>query len=305
MVLGAGGFIGRRLSARLAAIGAQVTGLFRPGTGRGRPEIRHVEADLAIAGVAADAVSQYRPAIVFNLAGYGVDPAERDPELAHRLNTGLVSELAERCGQLASPAWRGLHLVHAGSALEYGTAGGDLAETTTESPTTLYGQTKLAGARALASAVEAGRILGLTARLFTVYGPGEHPGRLLPSLLRAATHQDPVALTTGTQRRDFTYLDDVVDGLLRLGATVDDRARPIVNLATGSLTPVREFVLRAAGVIGLAPDRLRFGALPDRPEEMFHDPVDISRLAAATGWTPPTTIEAGVGASLREFPTSS
>jgi nucleoside-diphosphate-sugar epimerase len=53
-------------------------------------------------------------------------------------------------------------------------------------------------------------------------------------------------------------------------------------------------------VIGLAPDQLQFGALPARPEEMAHEPVNVERLTAATGWTPRTGIEEGVRQVLRK-----
>jgi nucleoside-diphosphate-sugar epimerase len=132
------------------------------------------------------------------------------------------------------------------------------------------------------------------ARLFTVYGPREHPGRLLPTLLRAARGDGPILLTAGAQRRDFTWVGDVVEGMLRLGVT-REREPSVVNLATGELTSVREFVERAARVLGIAPERLHFGAQPTRAEEMVHDAVAIERLVARTAWRPATTIEAGVG----------
>jgi nucleoside-diphosphate-sugar epimerase len=131
------------------------------------------------------------------------------------------------------------------------------------------------------------------ARLFTVYGPGEHRGRLLPSLLEAATGDGPVPLTAGTQQRDFTWVGDVVEGLLRLGA-LGGEPPGLVNLATGRLVTVREFVERAAAVLRIAPERLRFGALPTRPEEMAHDDVSVARLERLTGWRPATSIEEGV-----------
>ena len=133
----------------------------------------------------------------------------------------------------------------------------------------------------------------VVARLFMVYGPGEPPHRLTPSLLEAARTREPVALTTGSQLRDFTYVQDVAAGLLRLGRVGEDAAG-VVNLATGRSTPVREFAERAAAVLELPPDLLRFGARPDRAGEMVHDPVSIARLQQLTGWRPPTGIERGL-----------
>jgi nucleoside-diphosphate-sugar epimerase len=74
----------------------------------------------------------------------------------------------------------------------------------------------------------------------------------------------------------------------------------VVNLATGRLTSVRAFIETAARVLGLAPDRLRFGAIPLRQGEMSHQEVVVARLIEMLGWKPATSIEAGVSRT-RDF----
>ena len=134
-------------------------------------------------------------------------------------------------------------------------------------------------------------------RGFTAYGPGEPAQRLLPSLISAAGSHGPLALTAGEQPRDFTYVQEVAEGLLRLGL-VSQRAGPVINLATGKLTRVRGFIETAADVLGIDSDRLLFGAIPYRAEEMWHGPVDVTRLRDATGWTPGLEIRAGIRDTL-------
>ena len=119
---------------------------------------------------------------------------------------------------------------------------------------------------------------GVTARLFTVYGPGETPERLLPSLIQAAKAGRPQRLTSGHQKRDFTYVEDAAEGLLRLGQSSAEPGA-VINLATGRLTPVRGLVRIAADVLNIPAENLEFGALSDRPEEMSHSP---SRSSACT-----------------------
>jgi len=295
LVTGATGFIGRHVAAALLEQGAEVHVVTRPGTVTpGRHLGDALRLDLAVTGSASAAVEQLRPAITFHLAGYGVDPAEREAELAERLNHGVAAELARICADRRDMSWVGQHLVHTGSALEYGTAAGDLAESTVPTPTTQYGITKLAGTQAIHRVVQEGDLRAVTARLFTVYGPGEHPSRLLPSLLRAAREGTSLELTDGSQRRDFTWVGDVVDVLLRLGLA----PRPdlgVVNVATGVLTTVRDFAERAADTLRLPRAALRFGAIPSRPSEMSHDAVNVQRLQALAPPVPATSIERGVG----------
>ncbi len=302
-VLGASGFVGRWVARELARLGARVVAGALDADAA-RDALRSVGAraqvevvDVARAGVLAPLLQRTRPAVVFNAVGYGVDRSERDPDTAQRVNAELPGELAKAVADAResarADAWPGTALVHVGSALEYGEIGGDLSEESVPDATTLYGRTKLAGTRRLAEVAARRSLPALTARLFTVYGPGEHEGRLLPSLLAARDGGDDLPLTAGEQRRDFTWIGDVAAGLARLGARPCEPGW-VVNLATGRSTRVREFVEAAALELGIAPERLRFGTLPTRAEEMQHDPVNVGRLRACLGWTPATPVPAGV-----------
>lgn len=299
VVLGATGFIGRWVARRLSRLDAHLFAVVRDEPRArelfGRYGIRGQIAvqDLADLDSVPEIIGRLRPHLVFNLAGYGVDRAERDERMAFRVNARLPPAVAESLTETGGDDWQGQRFIHVGSALEYGEIDGDLREDSTPVPTTLYGRSKLAGTLRVSRICRASGLRGLTARLFTVYGPGEHPGRLLPSLLRTARTGEPLELTSGDQERDFVYVEDVVDGLLRLGL-VEARPGEPVNLATGRLTSVRRFIEIAADVLGIDGELLRFGSLPTRSHEMSHAPVNNRRLRSLTGWAPETTIAAGV-----------
>jgi nucleoside-diphosphate-sugar epimerase len=306
VVLGASGFIGRWVARQLAAAGADLTLPVRDAAGMRalcdrygiRGQVQQV--DLRDASGLLPLFRAVRPAITFNLAGYGVDRAERDEAMAFAINARLLLAVAAAAAAYGDPGWSGQQIIHAGSALEYGEIGGNLHEESAPNATTLYGRSKLAGTLALREASRANALRSMTARLFTVYGPGEHDGRLLPSLLRAAGSGAPLPLTAGAQQRDFTYVEDVAEGLLRLGQVETAVAGHIVNLATGRLATVRQFVETAARVLDISPGALQFGALPTRREEMAHEPVAVARLLTLTGWKPEVTVAEGV-ARTRAF----
>jgi nucleoside-diphosphate-sugar epimerase len=299
VVLGASGFIGRWVARSLCGRDADVCLVVHHRAAAepifSRYSIRGdiLELDLRESRTVQDLYRKIKPSITFNLAGYGVDRTERDEKTAYQINAHLVKVLCQIVTETRDAEWMGQDLVHVGSALEYGEIGGNLSEDSTPNPTSLYGKSKLAGTRYLTSCCQAQGIRGLTARLFTVYGPGEHQGRLLPSLLETAKSGQPLRLTAGTQKRDFTYIEDVAEGLLRLGLSTTQPGEA-VNMATGQLTSVRSFTETAARILGIPDDRLEFGSLPTRAEEMDHAPVSVERLQRITGWVPSTSIAEGI-----------
>ncbi len=302
LVFGASGFLGRWVSRRLCFQGARPVLVVRNVS-----KAKEIFADYEINGEIIQAdferldsvtelIGDFKPDVLFNLAGYGVDRSERNEEMAYRINAHLVETICKALAVHRNPDWPGQSIVHVGSALEYGELGGNLAEDSVPNPTTLYGKSKLLGTNLLNQFCRKLGVKGLTARLFTVYGPGEHEGRLLPSLLESAKNGTSLPLTAGQQQRDFTFVEDVADILIEL-AQVEAAPGEIVNLATGKLTSVRGFVEIAAEVLGIPKARLNFGAIPTRIEEMQHDAVTIDRLQKLLGprlKTPQTNIAEGI-----------
>lgn len=299
LVLGANGFIGRWVARALTAAGAALVLVDRDAKRAeaifNAYEIRgeFLAVDIIAPGAMEQLFRNTRPDIAFNLAGYGVDPSERNAALAEALNTNLVGEIARVIAALPATDWRRQRLVHVGSAAEYGNVDGPVTESSPETPHSMYAQTKLAGTRVLTAAVQASGLRAVCARLFTVYGPGEHPGRLLPSLLDAARTRKVLPLTAGEQQRDFTYVGEVAEGLLRLGC-VEGAAPAVVNVATGMLTTVRAFAECASELLRLEPGQLQFGALPYRGDELHQGPVVTRLLEQCTGWKPVLAVRDGI-----------
>lgn len=303
LVLGGTGFIGRWVARALSQSNARVVLVVRNEALASQVMLAYgIRAEVRVADIENEwpllesFIAEIQPAAVFNLAGYGVDRSERDSQTAYAINAELPLRLCEWLCEWSSE-WRGCSLIHAGSALEYGELDNDLNEQSVPRPTTLYGESKLAGTEHVSHHHRMSGLRAVTARLFTVYGCGEHEGRLLPSLINAAKSDGELALTAGLQRRDFCFVEDVAEGLLRLGA-VPDVDEAVVNLATGQLHSVREFAETAASELRIEASRLRFGALPSRAEEMSHRPVAVSRLRRLTHWMPPGDIREGIRRSL-------
>jgi nucleoside-diphosphate-sugar epimerase len=112
-------------------------------------------------------------------------------------------------------------------------------------------------------------------------------------LIEASQENAPVPLTAGIQQRDFTFVAEVAEALVRLGECQTTPGE-ILNVATGRLLTVRQFVTTAAELLQIRTERLKFGQIPNRPEEMAHGAVTVRRLKTVLGWIPSVEVRDGI-----------
>lgn len=300
LVLGASGFIGRWVMRGLQEAGARaVAGARNPEACRAVLRSVGVDSvalpfDALEEGQVRTVLDEVQPDAVVNLVAYGVQPGDTDEALAERINADfpavLASAVAARTPE--APGAVANRLIHVGSQYEYGPRT-EMAEEDPCTPTTLYGRTKLEGTERVQEVCADTGLTALTVRLFNVFGPGEGEHRLLPSLMRAAHTGEPIQLTSGRQIRDFTYVEDVAEGLLRLGAAFPLDG-DVVNLASGRPIALRELVSTVAHELRIPSQNLEFGARPDRAAEAAIVAASIERLRHLTGWTPPTQVATAI-----------
>ncbi len=293
LVTGAGGFLGRRLVPHLAGRGHQVGALVRPGGRRPAPPgaARVLEADLSHHGAVEAALASFRPEAAVHLAWYTepgrywTSPANLDGVVE---GIGLARALAAAgCRRLAA----------AGSCAEYDWSHARLVEGETPlRPATLYGAAKRALGMVLEPYCAASGLSLAWLRYNFLFGPGEPPGRLIPSVMEGLAAGRDVPCTAGGQRRDFMHVDEAAAAT---AAVLESGVEGAVNIATGEPHSVREVVETLAGIIG-GPGRPRFGALPDRPGDPPELIPDVTRLTQEVGWRPALGLEAGLRRTLQE-----
>jgi UDP-glucuronate decarboxylase len=138
------------------------------------------------------------------------------------------------------------------------------------------------------------------ARIFNTYGPRMHPkdGRVVSNFIVQALTDKPLALYgAGSQTRSFCYVDDLIDGVLRLMDSADDLPGP-VNLGNPVECSIRELAERIIDLTGSA-SRLEYRPLPS------DDPVrrcpDITLAKQRLGWSPRTTLDEGLRRTIAYF----
>jgi len=157
-------------------------------------------------------------------------------------------------------------------------------------PSTPYGQCKAAACFALEAAAGLFQGTWAWARLFLPYGPGEPQSRLIPSVICALLRGDTVELSHGAQVRDFVYIDDVADALVKI---LSSNVRGAINVGSGVGLSLRDVVALITARLGGA-GLVRFGARPTPAGDPARVVADIGRLERELGWQPAFTTEAGI-----------
>jgi nucleoside-diphosphate-sugar epimerase len=185
-----------------------------------------------------------------------------------------------------------------GSMNEYGARTGALAEgMEPEGRLTNYAKAKR---EAAAIGFEAAKTFGKTflhARTFYVYGAGQRPGSLINDLYQASLSGTEVNLSPCEHYRDYIHVSEVAEGLRRLGEL---RESATVNLGSGAVVQVRDFVLLLWQALGGDNGKLKFGARKvgwDEPEQP-RSYADLTRLKQLTNWVPSLSLQQGVSRTV-------
>lgn len=313
LVTGSAGFIGYHLCRRLLADGWQVTGLDaltayydvtlkerRHAMLQQSDAFRAVTGQLETPGLVAD-LAQGADAI-FHLAAqagvrYSID-APRSYVDANLIGTYEVLEAAR--------AARPTHLLIASTSSVYGANDAmPYAEVhKADHPMSFYAATKKAGEAMAHSYAHLYGIPTTLFRFFTVYGPWGRPDMALFKFVKAILSDEAIDIYNhGDMRRDFTYVDDLVEGIVRLAdvpplhrAGEADSLSPvaphrIVNIGNGSPVGLMEFVAAIEAALGR---KARRNLLPMQPGDVPATWADATLIEALTGPLPRTDIAEGV-----------
>lgn len=319
LVTGAAGFIGFHLAARLLDEGLEVVGLddlnpyYDPALKRarlarlaGRPGFRFVEAGLEDRAAMTRLFAEVRPAHVAHLAAQaGVRYSIENPHAYAASNLTGFLNLLEECRAVGAR-----HLLYASSSSVYG-GNAKLPFSTRDAvdhPVSLYAATKKAN-EAMAHAYA--HIFGLPCtglRFFTVYGPWGRPDMAYFLFAEAIAAGRPIRLfNEGKMQRDFTYVDDVVEALVRLLPRAPapdpafDRAAPD---ASRSFAPWRVFNIgnrrmeRLEDLVAILEREIGRTAIrelaPMQPGDVTATWADVADLEAEIGWRPDTPLATGL-----------
>lgn len=320
LVTGAAGFIGFHLAKRLLVDGHSVLGFdgmtpyYEPALKERRRAmlqdydgIQFVEGLLEDSAHLRDTVTNFRPNIIVHLAAQaGVRYSIEHPDIYVQSNLVGTANLLE-AARLCPPQ----HLLIASTSSVYGgNADRPFREVNrTDFPVSLYAATKKACEAMSHSYAHLFKIPTTCFRFFTVYGPWGRPDMALFKFVSAIERGIPIDVYgEGRMRRDFTYIDDLIEGVVRLMSILPKTGAPVtfangldslspvapwrsVNIAGGQPIELMDFIKVVEAAVG-KPAILNMLPMQMGDVEITH--ADPGLLMALTDYLPATSVEAGV-----------
>jgi UDP-glucuronate 4-epimerase len=309
VVTGAAGFVGFHMARRLSDDGHDVLAIdsfednysvelklarwrgLRQTSANGF-EVSQQNIDLCDVAQFSDAFASFAPDVILHFAAR---PGVREscsawPKYARCNLTALSSVLAAVCEAPSAPK-----LIYASSSSVYGgSRGRESREQDPLNPVSFYGATKVAGEQLVDLASRAHGFVAVGLRMFTVYGPWGRPDMLPWRLIRAALSGQVLPLYgDGNARRDFTFIDDVVESVIQIVEYAGDMhggTHQLVNIGGGQSISVREAIEEVEAATGKT---INVQQLPANDSDVAETLASVDKLQALTGFAP--SVDFGVG----------
>ena len=308
LVTGCAGFIGMHTALSLLAQGRQVTGVdnldpyydvtlkeARLARLVRQPGFRFIRADLTDAGATASLFRDGAFGQVIHLAAQpGVRYSLVNPGAYFANNLTAFGHVVEGCRRAGVA-----HLVYASSSSVYG-ANHTLPfseDQNVDHPVSLYAATKKANELIAHSYSHLYRLPTTGLRFFTVYGPWGRPDMAPMLFTKAILAGQPLRVfNNGKMRRDFTYVDDIVEGIVRVLAAPpagDENAAPyaVYNIGNHEAVELETFIATLERLLGRSAIK---EYAPMQPGDVPATYASIDRLAAVTGFAPHTPLAEGL-----------
>lgn len=298
-ISGISGFVGAGLARRLLSDGFEVHGMVRESSDLWRLEdikddIHLHIGDLLDKNIVEKVVRAVKPDVIFHLAVYGAYPTQKDADLI--LNMSLLSTL--HLLNAAKEVGVGM-FVNTGSSSEYGTKDHPMREDERIDPNSYYAVGKAAQTFLCQHFARQEKLPVVTLRLFSVYGPHEEPGRLVPAVILNALKDKDIPIADPRIARDFIYLEDVAEAYL-LAAKKPELSGEVFNVCTGTQHTIAELVDAIIAITG-SKARPIIGAYEKRSFDTYAWVGDMKKTESLLGFTPRRTFLEGLKESVEWF----
>jgi len=290
LVTGANGFIGRHCLPLLTQNGYEVHAIYLDKAKLDFPDVHWHQADILHARETEKLVSFVKATHLLHLAWYTEHKKYWTASENHAwvgASFALVKAFNENGGKRA---------VIAGTCAEYDWEfQSRLSEDSTPlAPATIYGACRDELRKKIEEFSKESGLSSAWARIFFVYGPGEHPARLVSSVIASLLQGKQVPCSKGEQERDFLFVEDVASAFVSI---LESDFKGAINIGSGSSVQVKEVINIISNKIG-RPDLIQFGRLATPANEPKLLVADASKIRNRLGWKPRYGLNQGMDKTI-------
>lgn len=293
LITGGAGFIGATLIRELIKLKYDVNIILKKSSDLWRikdilDKVKIYYVDLMDKNKLSKTVRKVNPALIVHLATYSNYRSQSDVEQMTEININGTLNLLE-----ASKSINYKIFINTGSSSEYGIKEKPMKENDLLEPISFYAATKASATLLCQVFAKEHKKPIITLRPFSVYGPYEEKKRFIPTIIRSVIEDKPIKLTSGTQRRDYIFVEDVVDIYIKIIAKGKKLAGQILNMGTG-IEYTNDEVVKALFKVTGKKVKIEKGAFPKRLWDTSHWVADISKTRKLLNWKPHNTLSDGL-----------
>ncbi len=302
LLTGASGFIGAHVARLLVREGSEVHGLTSNVSSIYPDRLRDIRADITLheanlmdRTAIEKLVHDVKPQIVLHLGAY-----THVGKSWNRVDECIQANIQGTVNLLEAMADVGYdRFVNTGTSEIYGAVDVPFREDVCPKPVSPYAVSKYSAEMYCRLGIESYEWPIVMVRPFNAYGPGQSPDRIIPEVIVRALRGEDLAMTTGNQTREFNYVEDLAEGFV-LAATVDGVDGELINIGCGEEVKINDLTRRILTLMG-DPITADFGALPDRPIEIWRMFCDNTKARELLGWTPRHSLEDGLDKTIEWY----
>ena len=292
LITGGTGFIGYHLSKRCIKLGWSVTSL---SSNSQKPNkiiqgVKYIKVDIRDKKKLFKIKKDFD--YIVNLAGY-VDHSNKKKTLeSHYIG----------CKNLASLFLNKKikKFVQVGSSIEYGKSRSPQIENKKNSQSTfsVYGKAKLLSTKYLMAKYKKEKFPATVIRLYLVYGPKQDINRVIPITIKNALLDKKFNCSTGLQFRDFIYIDDVINAILKTLKNIKTNGE-IINIGSNKPVRIKDLIIRICSLVGSG--KPIFGKIKLRKDEIKFLYPNINKANKILKWRPKISLNIGLKRTIKYF----
>ena len=292
LITGGTGFIGYHLSKRCIKLGWSVTSLSSnsPKPNKKIQGVKYIKVDIRDKKKLFKIKKDFD--YIVNLAGY-VDHSNKKKTLeSHYIG----------CKNLASLFLNKKikKFVQVGSSIEYGKSRSPQIENKKNSQSTfsVYGKAKLLSTKYLMAKYKKEKFPATVIRLYLVYGPKQDINRVIPITIKNALLDKKFNCSTGLQFRDFIYIDDVINAILKTLKNIKTNGE-IINIGSNKPVRIKDLIIRICSLVGSG--KPIFGKIKLRKDEIKSLYPNINKAHKILRWRPKISLNTGLKRTIKYY----